>query len=165
MNKISFHEIEAIAYESPKKQFTTIERSVTKALDLCNDRTNRPFEMEHVTVLPGKKAHTYHAHGAQWELYWIIKGSARMRFDEGFVELEAGDAVQCPPGVAHQLLNARDAELEYWIISSNPDFDTCYYPDSDKVSVHPSFRANKEGLTRWTRVSEGGTGDYWQGEE
>ena len=69
MNKISFHEIEARAYESPKKQFATIERSVTKALDLRHDRTNRPFEMEHVTVLPGKKAHTYHAHGAQWELY------------------------------------------------------------------------------------------------
>ena len=27
MNKISFHEIEAKSYESPKKQFTTIERS------------------------------------------------------------------------------------------------------------------------------------------
>ena len=52
-----------------------------------------------------------------------------------------------------------------WIISSNPDFETCYYPDSDKVSVHPSFHANKEGLTRWTRVSDGGTDDYWQGEE
>ncbi len=47
----------------------------------------------------------------------------------------------------------------------HPDFDTCYYPDSDKVSVHPSFHANKEGLTRWTRVSEGGIDDYWQGEE
>ena len=45
MNKISFHDIEAKSYESPKKQFVTIERSVTKALDLRNDRTNRPFEM------------------------------------------------------------------------------------------------------------------------
>ena len=88
MNKISFHEIEAKSYELPKKQFATIERSVTKALDLRNDCTNRPFEMEHVTVPPSKKAHTYHAHGAaQWELYWIIKGSAQMRFAEGFVEL------------------------------------------------------------------------------
>ena len=37
--------------------------------------------------------------------------------------------------------------------------------DMNKVSVHPSFQANKEGLTGWTRVSEGGTDDYWQGEE
>ena len=52
MNKISFHEIEAKSYESPKKQFATIERSVTKALDLrhvmrnaaiCDDSARKLF--------------------------------------------------------------------------------------------------------------------------
>lgn len=165
MNKISFREIEARSYESPKEQFVTIERSITRSLDGGDDSANRPFEMEHVTVPPGKKAHTYHAHGAQWELYWIIKGSARMRAKGGYVKLEAGDAVQCPPGVAHQLINAGDVALEYWIVSSNPEFEACYYPDSDKVSVPQFFQTNREGVARWTQVAEGATDNYWHGEE
>ena len=71
MNKISFHEIEARSYESPKKQFATIARSVTKALDLRNDRTNRPFEMEHVTVPPGKKAYTHPLRGSQTGIRYV----------------------------------------------------------------------------------------------
>jgi len=76
-------------------------------------------------------------------------------------------------GVAHQLINNSDADFEYWIISSNPDFSMTYYPDSDKINVHPMLGANKEGIVNkergglvlWTQVREGLVTDYWHGEE
>ena len=91
-----------------------------------------------------------------------------MRFAEGTLDLAAGDAVQCPPGVAHQLANDGDSDFEYLVISSNPEFDTCYYPDSDKVSLNPTLEVDKgplsderDGLTVWTQVKEGLKGNYW----
>ena len=169
MNKVNVQEIEARTFESPKKHFCTIERSITKALNNQGE-SRRPFEVEYVTVPPGKKAFTYHVHGTQWEFYYAIKGSAHMRVEEGLVELKAGDAIQFPPGVAHQLINDSDADFEYWIVASNQDFETCYYPDSDKVSVHAMFGANKGGDDKkgrgvMTQVGEGLITDYWHGEE
>ena len=170
MKKINIEEIEKRRFESPKKRFCKIERSLSKAIgDL---EAERPFEVDNYIVPPGKKAFTYHAHGTQWEFYLVIRGSATMRFAEGTLNLAAGDAVQCPPGVAHQLANDADSDFEYLVISNNPEFDTCYYPDSDKVSLHGRLEVDKgplsderDGLTVWTQVKEGLTGNYWSGEE
>ena len=64
MNKVNLQEIEARTFESPKKHFCIIERSITEALNNQGE-SRRPFEVEYVTVPPGKKAFTYHVHGTQ----------------------------------------------------------------------------------------------------
>lgn len=175
MNKVNLHEIkeEVRRLESPKKTFCNVQKSITKALTNRDEHKRQPpFDMDYVTLPPGKKDFPYHVHATGWELYCAVKGSAHMRVEEDLVELKPGDAIQCPPGVAHQIINDSDADFEYWLISSSPDFDTAYYPDSDKLTVQQILGANKEGVgndrggsSLWTRFREGLGTSYWEGEE
>ena len=166
--KIRIEDVEEELFESPGKKFGARGRHISVALQKQDkkDRTP-PFDLEHVILAPGKRLCPYHTHATSWEMYYAISGKAQMRIDGEVQGFEPGDVIQCAPGQAHQLINNGTEDFEYLVIANNPEFDACYYPDSDKMNLNPIWKANpKDANTRaWTLVQEGLVHSYWHGEE
>ena len=145
--------------ESPTGKFSIVRKSIFT----CPD-TGSPFDLDHVTLSPGKRNFPHHSHAALWEMYYIISGKAVVRIDEETHDVETGDTIVCPPGMAHQIINESDEEVVYLVISNDPPFDSCYYPDSGKMLVaarkvwkgHPN-----DERAFWTTTNE----TYYTGEE
>ena len=150
---------EARTRESPKGKFSILRKSIIT----CPD-TGAPFDLDHVTLPPGKRNFPHHSHAALWELYYIIFGEATVRIDDESHTVSAGDSILCPPGEAHQIINESDSDVIYLIISNDPAFDSYYYPDSGKMLVpagnvwkgHP-----QKNRVFWTTTDE----MYYTGEE
>ncbi len=157
--KVRHADVEASDFTSPKGHFGATFREYIS----CKD-TGSPFDLEHVTLPPGKKNFPLHTHGALWELYYVLSGRATMRTDEETVALEAGDSYLCRPGLAHQIINDADADFTYLVISNDPPFDACYYPDSGKMA--PNWQQIWGPMTekwRFWQPREGA--EYFTGEE
>jgi uncharacterized cupin superfamily protein len=150
---------EATTRESPAGKFELSRKSVFNIAD-----TGAPFDMDHVTLSPGKRNFPHHSHAALWEVYYVVSGNATVRMDDTSHEVSTGDTIVCPPGVAHQIINESDENVVYLVISNDPPFDSCYYPDSGKMLVsakrvwkgHPN-----EDRAFWTETDE----TYYTGEE
>ena len=150
---------------SPKNTFGNKRACLTEKLfDLNEEKGRAPFDIEIVSVDPGKKDWPYHVHATGWELYIAVEGKAQMRLDDSFVEMAEGDSIQCAPGVAHQIINRSKEIFRYWLVSDSPSFDTYYYPDSDKLTARGVLGASSREMT-WTKFREGCVENYWEGEE
>ena len=143
-------DVETSEFESPKGTFGVAYRDHVS----CQD-TGCPFDLQHVTLKPGKRNFPLHTHGSMWELYYALAGSATMRTDEETVALETGDSYLCRPGLAHQIINDSGADFVYLVIANDPPHDTCYYPDSGKLA--PGYRK------LWGPMPE--TWRFWQPQE
>lgn len=66
-----------------------------------------------ISVIPPGGSIGYHQHSGDFEIYYILKGCARVVDDgvEGW--LEPGDAMLCRDGHSHSIENAEDTDLEY----------------------------------------------------
>ena len=58
----------------------------------------------------------WHAHDGQDELFYIVKGSLRIEFEDGAVDLEKGDILTVPSGVRHNPV----AQEECWVLLIEP---------------------------------------------
>lgn len=58
----------------------------------------------------------WHAHDGQDELFYIVKGSLRIEFEDGAVDLEKGDFLTVPSGVRHNPV----AQEECWVLLIEP---------------------------------------------
>jgi mannose-6-phosphate isomerase-like protein (cupin superfamily) len=58
----------------------------------------------------------WHAHDGQDELFYIVKGSLRIEFEDGAVDLEEGDFLTVPSGVRHNPV----AQEECWVLLIEP---------------------------------------------
>jgi mannose-6-phosphate isomerase-like protein (cupin superfamily) len=58
----------------------------------------------------------WHAHNGQDELFYIVKGSLRIEFEDGAVDLKEGDFLTVPSGVRHNPV----AEEECWVLLIEP---------------------------------------------
>ena len=168
MLKVNLTEIKEEDFASPKKKFGLKIRSISSALaEQDTENSEAPVDIEHCVLASGKKNFPYHCHATEWEIYYALKGAARMRTEAGLEDFNAGETAMCPPGDAHQIINESAADFEYLVITNNAPFDTYYYPDSDKVFVSSLLGANKHvgKEARWTRFKEGTVTDYLVGEE
>jgi uncharacterized cupin superfamily protein len=168
MLKIALTDVKEDDFASPKKTFSLTMRDISEALAKRDEKKRQaPVDIEHCVLAPGKKNFPYHCHAAEWEIYYALKGQARMRTEAGIEDFKAGETAICPPGDAHQIINESADDFEYLVITNNAAFDTYYYPDSDKVFVSSLLGANKEmgEDARWTTFKEGAKTDYWHGEE
>ncbi|MEG3083030.1 cupin domain-containing protein [Sphingomonas sp. PB2P12] len=59
---------------------------------------------------------TWHAHDGQDKLFYIVKGSLRIEFEDGAVDLQEGDFLTVPSGVRHNPV----AEEECWVLLIEP---------------------------------------------
>lgn len=58
----------------------------------------------------------WHAHDSEDELFYIVKGTLRIEFDDGAVDLDQGDFLTVPRGVRHNPV----AREECWVLLIEP---------------------------------------------
>ena len=107
-------------------------------------------------VPPGKRSCPFHSHGAEEEMFFIVRGEGTLRYGEETRKVRAGDVICCPTGgpeTAHQIVNDSDSELAYLSISTMMPAEVCEYPDSRKIGAYG------KGVRHMGRKSD--NVDYW----
>ena len=115
-------------------------------------------------LAPGESVCPYHFEFGSEEWLLVLAGRPTLRraAEGGELEeaLEPGDTVCFPPGPAgaHKVTNGSDETVRILMLSTMPEVDISYYPDSDKYGVwpgvgHPGFLVRRESEV-----------DYYDGE-
>jgi uncharacterized cupin superfamily protein len=162
MRKVNLNEIKEEPWQSTRGKYAVSFKGISEALGRepsSLDLSKRhPFDLEWNRVPPGKANFPYHAHSAQWELYLLISGKGTVRHKDGTTEVVPGDAFIFGPDEPHQLRNAGQEDLIYYVIADNPIGESNYYPDSGKWKVNKSSAADRVYI-------KGHETDYSDGEE
>ena len=84
-------------------------------------------------VAPGAYSAKFHAHSRQEEFFLILSGGGRLRTEEGWRDVKAGDffAKTCGFGNPHQFQNNGAEPLVILDVGSLQTGDVAYYPDED----------------------------------
>lgn len=137
---------------SPRGTFHSFCRNVSLALGGIRNGGpwcgGHPFDVQVRRVPPGAAICPFHAHLAQWELFYVVSGDATVRAGAETHPVSAGDVFVHPPGEPHQLINRGATDAEVIIIADNPMIDAFHYPDSNKWGLRPPgkyFRMNETG--------------------
>jgi uncharacterized cupin superfamily protein len=111
--------------------------------------------LQHVTVPPGRRSSVRHCHSQDDELFVVLEGGGEVLLGDERHPVRPGSVVARPPatGVAHTFEAGPDG-LVLLAYGTREPADTCWYPDSQKIS----FR----GLGVIARLEPL---DYWDGEE
>ena len=115
-------------------------------------------------LAPGESVCPYHFEFGSEEWLLVLEGRPLLRRAAGDGELEEelapGDVVCFPPGPsgAHKMTNAGEGAARILMLSTMPDVDISYYPDSEKFGVWPGGGV-KGFLVRRDREV-----DYYDGE-
>jgi uncharacterized cupin superfamily protein len=125
------------AWESPKKKFRGMSKELSIALGAKRNTPiglgGHPFDLELSRLAPGEVGCPFHSHSAQWELYFIVRGTATVRAGDTTSTFGPGEVCIHPPEEPHQIRNASAAEeLVFYLVADNPPVDYWYYPDSKK---------------------------------
>jgi uncharacterized cupin superfamily protein len=162
---------------SPGRKFHSFGKNLSVALGGIRNGGpwcgGHPFDLQIRRIPAGAAVCPFHAHLAQWELFWVLAGTARVRAGTETHEITAGevflhppgephqlsnpgpgDVILHPPGEAHQIRAATDSELTFLLVANNPPVDYWQYPDS-----------NKWGLRAPRKFFRPAEVDYWDGEE
>jgi uncharacterized cupin superfamily protein len=113
---------------------------------------------------PGESVCPYHFEFGSEEWLLVLRGRPTLRRaaegGELEEELEPGDTICFPPGPsgAHKVTNGDDEAVRILMLSTMPEVDISYYPDSEKYGVwpgtgHPGFLVRRESEV-----------DYYDGE-
>jgi mannose-6-phosphate isomerase-like protein (cupin superfamily) len=84
--------------------FTTKDGSTIRELVGPAWTEARNQSLAEATVPPGGETDEHYHHQAE-EIYYFVSGAGRIRLAEDEREVEAGECVVIPPGVAHKLWN------------------------------------------------------------
>lgn len=111
----------------------------------------------HMETLPPKAfSCPYHSHQAEEELVIVFKGSAMVRQEAEFFEVNEGDLIVFKTGVAHQMYNHTESPFIFFALSNKDQADICEYPDSQK---------RLERATKVLTQNGNVVNDYWKDEE
>lgn len=144
---------------SPKKKFHGTSKELSLALGAKRNTPTglggHPFDLELQRLAAGECGSPFHSHAAEWEMFYILRGTASVRAESETHTFVSGDVILHPPGEHHQITNASATdELEFLLIADNAPVEYWHYPDSDKWGLRAprkSFRATDTA--------------YWDGEE
>ena len=67
--------------------------------------------------MPPGAAEVRHFHVRARQFFYLLSGTAVLEADGSAVELHAGEGLEIPPGVPHQMTNQSDADVEFLVIS------------------------------------------------
>lgn len=92
------------------------------------------FGVNLTTLHPGGESALLHRHSKQDEFIYILKGHPVLVTDTGEVALQPGMCAGFPAaGIAHQLVNRGDENVEYLEIGDRTANDAVSYPDDDLI--------------------------------
>lgn len=136
MHRIHLSAVPEKEGRSPRGKFHSWFRDVSVALGNTYNvglwGGGHPFDVQLRRIPPGASVCPYHLHHVQWELFVVRSGEGTVRTPDGRHAVKTGDVFIHPPRAAHQLTNTGATDLEVLVITDNPQFDICHYPDSDK---------------------------------
>lgn len=135
MKKTNLARLKWTRWKSPKGKYAQSYKDISGAIgDVRHGwpKKGHPFNLELVTVPPGKSPCPFHSHLLQWEMYVIVSGTGTARCGRERHKVKSGDAFMHPPGEAHQLINTGKQPLVFYVLADNPPLDVFRYPDSDK---------------------------------
>src|SRR5688500_13425174 len=92
--------------------FTTKDGSEIRELLAHRNSSIRNQSLAEARVAPGLTT-ALHFHCRAEEIYYILRGSGRMRIGEEWRDVAAGDAIAIPPGEVHQITNVGVDELAF----------------------------------------------------
>lgn len=90
---------------------------------------------------PGKEAFVYHRHLAEEEWVYILEGRARSEIEGMQEDVEEGDFLVYPPGVAHNLINIGDTDLVCLMGSDKASVEIAEFPKHNKRLLRAGDRA------------------------
>jgi mannose-6-phosphate isomerase-like protein (cupin superfamily) len=90
--------------------FITADGSEIRELLAHRNSCIRNQSLAEATLRPGQ-ATTEHYHPKAEEIYYILRGTGRMKLSDEFRDVGPGDAVAIPPGTPHKLWNAGSENL------------------------------------------------------
>ena len=111
--------------------------------------------LQHVSVCAGRRSSVRHCHSREDEIFVVLEGSGTLLLGDERHAVRPGSVVSRPAGtgVAHSFEAGDDPLVLLAYGTRDPD-DTCWYPDSRKIS--------SRGLGVIYRVEPL---DYWDGEQ
>ena len=115
-------------------------------------------------LAPGESVCPYHFEFGAEEWLLVLVGRPTLRRADGDgeleQELEPGDTVCFPPGPAgaHKVTNASGEKVRVLMLSTLPEVEVSYYPDSRKFGVWPGGGAEGFLVRRESEV------EYYDGE-
>jgi quercetin dioxygenase-like cupin family protein len=71
-------------------------------------------------VPPGKRAHPFHNHRINEEMFYVIDGTGEVRIGGAVYPIRAGDIIACPPGgfavlsETIRFVSRESQQLDYW---------------------------------------------------
>lgn len=92
--------------------FITADGSQIRELMHPSFSGTRNQSLAEATLLPGG-ATTEHYHPRAEEIYYVLRGSARLRIDDETRDLAPGDAVLIPTGARHKIWNSGAVDLVF----------------------------------------------------
>jgi len=123
--------------------------------DLGRAAGSRLSGLQHVSVTPGRRSSVRHCHSHEDEIFVVLEGGGTLLLGDERHPVRPGSVVSRPgaTGVAHSF-EAGDDGLVMLAYGTREPADSCWYPDSRKIS--------SRGLRVIYRVEPL---EYWDGEE
>ena len=87
------------------------------------------------TVPPGKESFVYHSQFTEEEWIYVLSGIGLAEIDGEEYEVEPGDFIGFPTGVAHNMKNPGNEDLVYLVGGENNQFDIADFPKHGRVLV------------------------------
>ena len=72
-------------------------------------------------AMQGGQEGDYHDHDDMEQIYYILRGQAKMKIDDQIYDVKEGDVVHVPPKAMHQMINDSGDWVEHLIISADVD--------------------------------------------
>ena len=89
-------------------------------IKVLESRATHPGASVTLTRLAAGKSIGRHVHAVETETAYLLKGSARLGYNDSEAALEAGGGVTIPPGIYHSLDNEGGTEVELIAIHVPP---------------------------------------------
>jgi mannose-6-phosphate isomerase-like protein (cupin superfamily) len=68
--------------------------------------------------VPAQAGERWHHHALARQFFYIVSGRGTLEFQNGTIELQAGQGIEVAPGVVHRFANASDADVTFLVISA-----------------------------------------------
>ncbi len=86
-------------------------------ISLVNPISDKTSYSLFIQVLTAGESIAAHEHSIEEQVFYILRGAARVQIGEDFFNYKAGDHVRVPPGIKHGIYNDSDDRLYLYVLT------------------------------------------------